>query len=165
MKCLKSFDGLHAAMGAQKAREGIFGHQTVDPLLGFVESVCARSVRDTQQSLAGLSVQVHLQRDNRSKPALRLYLLEVYSFLHRPPAGRQGWWTGCRCCRPWSSAGSKRKPGSPRRPARTQGSPRWTQNAGSLETPGDQLRAQTRARLREDVNTAAVMGERSFKWF
>lgn len=51
-------------MRAQKPREGIFGHQTVDPLLGFVKSVCARRVRDAQQSLAGLSVQVHLQRDN-----------------------------------------------------------------------------------------------------
>lgn len=86
--CLESLDGLHAVLGAQEARKGILGHQTVDPLLGLVESVGTRRVHHTQQSLAGLSIQVHLKEerdDYHKKKPLQSFicseLSQCYVFL------------------------------------------------------------------------------------
>lgn len=59
--CLESLNGLHAVRGAQEPWEGVFGHQTVDPLLCLIECVCTQRVHHTQQSLPGLSVQVYLR--------------------------------------------------------------------------------------------------------
>lgn len=67
--CLKGLDGVHAVMRAQKPREGVFSHQAVDLLLGFVKSVGTRRVRPTQQSVTGLSIQVHLQRGKQTVKA------------------------------------------------------------------------------------------------
>lgn len=58
---LESLNGLHAVRGAQEPGEGVFGHQTVDPLLCLVEFVGTQRVHHSQQSLPGLSVQVYLR--------------------------------------------------------------------------------------------------------
>ena len=149
-------------MGAQETWEGVFGHQTVDPLLCILERVGTWSIHQIQQSLAGFSVQVYLEREQKviERSSWMLYYFSsfhvltvhrhpsgslpcgpiiAYSPLHQPPVEHQGWWTGCRCCWPWPSAGLKAKLCSPHRPARTQGSPHWTLNAGTHETPEDHL--------------------------
>lgn len=59
--------------------------------------------------------------------------------LHQPPAVHQGWWTGCRCCWPWSW---KEHPCSLHRPARTSGSPHCILTAGTPGRPEDHLREQ-----------------------
>lgn len=46
--------------GAQESREGVLGHQIVDPLLRGIESVCTHRVHQPQQSLAGFCIQVNL---------------------------------------------------------------------------------------------------------
>lgn len=56
----EGLDGLCAVRGTQEPREGVFGHQNVDPLLGLVEGVGAQRVHHAQQSLAGLGIQVYL---------------------------------------------------------------------------------------------------------
>lgn len=61
VKSLKGLYGLRAVMRAKKPREGVLGHQAVDPLLRLVEGFCTRRVHHRQQSLTGLSIQVHLQ--------------------------------------------------------------------------------------------------------
>lgn len=63
--CLESPNGLHAVSRAQEPWEGVFGHQTVDPLLCLVECVCTQRVHHTQQVLPGLSVQVYLRGKHR----------------------------------------------------------------------------------------------------
>lgn len=47
--------------GAQEPREGVLGHQSVDPLLRGIESVGTHRVHHAQQSLAGFCIQVHLR--------------------------------------------------------------------------------------------------------
>lgn len=59
--CLENLNGVHAVSGAQEPGEGVFGHQSVDPLLGVVECAGTHGVHHTQQSLPGLSVQVNLR--------------------------------------------------------------------------------------------------------
>ena len=59
--CLVILNNLHAVRGAQETREGVFGHQSVDSLLCLVECVGTRRVHHTQQTLAGLSIQVYLR--------------------------------------------------------------------------------------------------------
>lgn len=67
-------------MRAKEPREGILSHQTVDPLLSFVECVSARRVHHTQQSLTGLSIQVYLERQKQKiKGALPFILRFVVS--------------------------------------------------------------------------------------
>lgn len=60
--CLESLNSPHAVSRAQEPGEGVFGHQTVDPLLCLVECVGTQGVHQIQQSLPGLSVQVYLRR-------------------------------------------------------------------------------------------------------
>lgn len=60
--CLKFLYGLHAVSRAQETREGVFGHQVVDPLLCLVECVGTQRVHHGQQTLPGLSVQVYLRK-------------------------------------------------------------------------------------------------------
>lgn len=47
--------------GAQEPREGVLGHQIVDPLLRGVECVGTHRVHHTQQSLARFCIQVYLR--------------------------------------------------------------------------------------------------------
>lgn len=47
---------------AQETREGVFGHQAVDPLLCLVECVGTQRVHHSQQTLPGLSVQINLRK-------------------------------------------------------------------------------------------------------
>lgn len=56
----EGLDGLCTARGTQEPWEGVFGHQTIDPLLGLIEGVGTQRVHHAQQSLAGLSIQVYL---------------------------------------------------------------------------------------------------------
>lgn len=140
--CSESFDGLHALRGAQEPREGVFGHEVVDSLLSVVECVGTRKVRHAQQSLSGLGVQVDLSgggKQDFQKKSCLFITRHIANPLHEPPVEHRGWWTGCRCCLTWSSAGLGKRPCSPHRPARTRGSPHWTPSAGSPETPADRL--------------------------
>lgn len=94
-------------MGAQEAREGVFGHQTVDPLLCVLERVDRRRVHGAEQSLTGLSVQVYLggcKEGYLNKlfhsssfhvlncPSLSFLCSHLisHSALHQPPAEHQG---------------------------------------------------------------------------
>ena len=78
---LKSFNCLHAVIRAKEPREGILGHQTVDPLLSFAECVHRWRIHDTQQSFTGLSIQVYLecQKQKSIKEALPFVLSVVVS--------------------------------------------------------------------------------------
>lgn len=71
------------------------------------------------------------------RASLSLPMLLSYGTVHSPLVGHQRWWTGGRCRWLWSL---RETPGSPRRPARTWGSPRWTRSAGTREMPAGHLR-------------------------
>lgn len=60
--CSESRDGLCALWGTQEPGEGVFGHQTVDPLLCLIEPVRTHRVHRLQQGFPGLGVQVHLRK-------------------------------------------------------------------------------------------------------
>lgn len=68
-----------ALIGAQEPREGVFSHQSVDPLLCGVEGVGTGGVHHTQQGLPGLCIQVHLRTEASLHSCSQPFPLSLYS--------------------------------------------------------------------------------------
>lgn len=64
--------------GAQEPWEGVFGHQSVDPLLRSIESVGTRRVHHTQQSLPSFSIQVYLRTKVSTHCSRRAFCAFLY---------------------------------------------------------------------------------------